>query len=51
MDAQQMALIENRVYNYFGVNQDILQNKAIGDSWSAFLMAAWSPSPCSWRSA
>ncbi len=36
VDPEQMALIENRVYNYFGTNEDILQNKAFGDAWSAY---------------
>lgn len=35
-DAEQMRLIEEGVYNYFGVNQDVLQNKTFGDAWSAF---------------
>ena len=28
--------IRTNVYNYFAVNEDILQSKAYGDSWSAF---------------
>jgi hypothetical protein len=28
--------IRTNVYNYFGVNEDILQNKAFGDAWQAF---------------
>lgn len=36
VDAAQMRLIQTNVYNYFGVNEDILQNKAFGDKWSAF---------------
>ena len=28
--------IKNSVFNYFAVNEDILQSKAFGDSWSAF---------------
>lgn len=36
VDADQLKLIYSNVYNYFGVNEDILQSKAIGDSWSAF---------------
>ena len=36
VDADQMKLIQTNVYNYFGVNEDILQNKAVGDTWSAF---------------
>ena len=31
--------IRTNVYNYFGVNQDILQSKAYGDAWSAFYEA------------
>ena len=36
VDSDQMKQIQNNVYNYFGVNEDVLQNKAYGDSWSAF---------------
>ena len=36
VDADQMKAIQNNVYNYFGVNEDVLQNKAYGDSWAAF---------------
>jgi hypothetical protein len=36
VDSEQMTLIQTRVLNYFGSNEDILQNKAVGDSWSAF---------------
>jgi len=36
VDADQMKAIQTNVYNYFGVNEDVLQNKAFGDSWSAF---------------
>ena len=36
VDADQMKQIQTNVYNYFGVNEDVLQNKAYGDSWSAF---------------
>lgn len=28
--------IKNAVYNYFAVNEDVLQSKAYGDAWSAF---------------
>lgn len=42
-DAEQVRLINENVYNYFGVNEDILQNKAIGDSWSAFYEGAIEP--------
>ena len=36
VDADEMKQIENNIFNYFGVNQKILQNEAYGDSWSAF---------------
>lgn len=36
VDAEQMEIIQTRVLNYFGCNEDVLQNKAVGDSWSAF---------------
>ena len=36
VDPDQMKQIQSNVYNYFGVNEDVLQNKAYGDSWSAF---------------
>lgn len=36
VDADQMKLIQQSVYTYFGVNEDVLMNKAVGDSWSAF---------------
>ena len=40
VDAEQMALIRENVFDYFGVNNDILQNKAVGDSWLAFYEGA-----------
>ena len=43
VDAEQLKLIYSNVYNYFGVNEDVLQNKAIGDSWSAFYEGAAEP--------
>ena len=36
IDADQMKLIKENVYDYFGVNEDIIQNKAFGDAWLAF---------------
>ena len=36
IDAEQMKLIKENVYEYFGVNEDILTNKAIGDAWAAY---------------
>lgn len=36
VDAAQMQLIQTRVLNYFGCNEDVLQNKTVGDAWSAY---------------
>lgn len=36
VDADQMKIIQENVFNYFGVNMDILQNTAVGDKWAAF---------------
>lgn len=36
VDHEQMALIKANVYDYFGINEDIIQNKSFGDSWLAF---------------
>lgn len=36
IDADQMAQIRSNVYNYFGVNENILQNKAKSDELEAF---------------
>lgn len=36
IDAAQMKVIRDNVFEYFGTNEDILQNKAFGDAWSAF---------------
>ena len=43
VDADQMKQIRENVYNYFGVNEDVLQNKAFGDAWSAFYEGAIEP--------
>ena len=43
VDAEQLKLIYANVQNYFGVNEDILQNKAVGDAWSAFYEGAVEP--------
>lgn len=42
-DKDQMELIEQNVFDYFGVNADILQNKAVGDAWTAFYEGAVEP--------
>ena len=36
VDPEQMELIQTRVLNYFGCNEDVLQNKTVGDAWSAY---------------
>ena len=41
--AEEMKLIEKNVYQYFMVNEDVLQNKAYGDQWSAFYEGAIEP--------
>ena len=36
VDKEQQEHIKNNVFSYFGTNEGILQNKAIGDEWLAF---------------
>lgn len=36
IDHEQMKLIQTNVYNYFGVNEKILQNSYTEDEWNAF---------------
>ena len=43
IDSDQMKEIRESVYNYFGVNDDVLKNKAYGDSWTAFYEGAIEP--------
>ncbi len=43
IDAEQMAQIRENVFNYFGVNEDVLQNKAKGDQLEAFFDGAIEP--------
>ena len=40
VDADQMNLIKGNVYDYFAVNEDVIQNKAYGDAWLAFYEGA-----------
>ena len=40
IDAEQMQAIRSNVFEYFGINEDVLQNKAYGDAWSAFYEGA-----------
>ena len=43
VDTEQLKLIERNVYDYFGVNENIIQNKAHGDEFSAFYEGAIEP--------
>lgn len=43
IDTEQLKLIQTNVFDYFGVNEDILQNRATGDAWSAFYEGAIEP--------
>lgn len=43
VDSDQLKQIRDNVFDYFGVNEDVLQNKAYGDAWSAFYEGAVEP--------
>lgn len=43
VDADQMKLIRTNVFDYFGTNEDVLQNKAYGDAWAAFYEGSIEP--------
>ncbi len=43
IDADQMKVINKSVYDYFGVNEDVLENKAYGNAWAAFYEGAIEP--------
>lgn len=43
IDADQLKLIQTNVFNYFGVNEKILQNSAMGDELDAFFNGAIEP--------
>ena len=43
IDADQMKVIKDNVFQYFGVNEDILQNKFNSDTWAAFYEGAIEP--------
>jgi len=43
VDADQLAMIRTNVFNYFGVNEEILQNRADGDQMDAFFDGAIEP--------
>lgn len=40
VDAEQMKIIKDNVFEYFMINEDVLTNKAYGDAWSAFYEGA-----------
>ena len=40
MDPDQQKLIKQNVFDYFAVNEEIIQNKAFGDAWLAFYEGA-----------
>ena len=40
VDPDQQKLIKDNVFDYFAVNEDIVQNKAFGDQWLAFYEGA-----------
>lgn len=43
VDDKQMEIINKSIYEYFGVNEDVLTNRAYGDAWSAFYEGAIEP--------
>ena len=43
IDAEQMKLIDKNIYEYFGTNEDVLQNKAHGESLEGFFDGAIEP--------
>ena len=43
VDADQMKIINESVYEYFGINEDIIENRAYGDAWTAFYEGAVEP--------
>ena len=36
VDAEQQALIKQNVFDYFAINEDVIQGKAYGDAWLGF---------------
>ena len=40
VDADQQSLIKQNVFDYFAVNENVIQNKAVGDDWLAFYEGA-----------
>ena len=42
-DENERNYIKTNVYNYFGVNEDVMQSKAYGDAWAAFYESVIEP--------
>lgn len=36
VDPEQMKIVQERVFDYFGTSTEILQNRAVGDNWAAY---------------
>lgn len=36
VEPEQLRIIQDRAFTYFGTNEDVLLNKAVGDAWSAY---------------
>lgn len=43
IDAEQMKIINESVFEYFGINEDIIENRAYGDAWTAFYEGSVEP--------
>ena len=43
MNPKQLEIIRTNVMDYFGMNDAILQNKAVGDEWSAYYEGSVEP--------
>lgn len=43
VDADQMAVIKSNVFEYFMINEDVLQARAYGDAWAAFYESSVEP--------
>ena len=43
VDADQQKLIKENVFDYFAVNEDVVQNRSYGDAWLAFYEGAIEP--------
>ena len=43
VDAEEMELIKNNVFEYFMINEDVMEAKAYGDAWSAFYESCVEP--------